>query len=105
MASRVTKRRRFLREFRWVYQLVFISLLFGAAVTVWIKWPETWRAPEQKRVEQSDAQKYAGMIVVPTDHRETCQFFALDNRTGGLSEKGYGPCETKQRPASRAFRR
>ena len=93
MASRALHRRRFLRDLPLAYRLVALSVLFAAVVAYWMMGFTASRPIKKKHVEESDAQKYTGTIVLPTDRRDTCHFLSLDNRTGLLQEKGYGPCE------------
>jgi hypothetical protein len=93
MASRPPHRRRLLRDLPLAYRLVAVSALFAAVVAYWMHGFTASRAVKEAHVGESDEQKYAGTIVLPTDRRDTCQFLSLDNRTGLLREKGYGPCE------------
>lgn len=94
MASRAPHRRRLLRDLPLAYRLVALSVLFAAVVAYWMNGVTVSRTTKKEApVGESDEQKYTGTIILPTDRRDTCQFLSLDNRTGALQEKGYGPCE------------
>ena len=94
MATRAPHRRRLLRDLPLAYRLVALSVVFAAVVAYWMNEVIASRTIKKEvHVEESDDQKYTGTIVLPTDRRDTCRFLSLDNRTGLLEEKGYGPCE------------
>jgi hypothetical protein len=97
MASRASKKSRWLlRDLPRSYIVLAVAVGGAALVAVSVDWsspppPEAAVVAQPTKAELE--KRYRGSIIFPTDHDGICLTVLLDNRTGNLTEGGYGKCQ------------
>jgi hypothetical protein len=98
MASRVLRRRQFLRDLPRAYALLSCAA-FGMTLLIfllhhWSLVPRESAATEQINDTDND-KRYAGSIMIDPPRGEMCWERIFDNRTGNIRENGYVKCNNR----------
>ena len=96
MASYVSSRRWFLREFRSAYVLLVLVAFVVVIFTYFIDWSTVRRERVVQPKNDNIEQRYTGSISVPTGG-DQCWTFVFDNRTGKMRDGGYSKCDKATR--------
>jgi hypothetical protein len=99
MASHLSSRRWFLREFRLAYVPLVLVAFVVAILTYFIDWSTVWRESAVRPNNGNNEQRYTGSIIVPTGGG-MCWATILDNRTGSLRDGGYFKCDEATRQSA-----
>jgi hypothetical protein len=99
MASRASKSRWFLRDLPRSYIVLGVAVAGAGIVAISIDWssPPPSAATAVAQPTKAELEKrYRGSIIFPTNRDGICLTVLLDNRTGHLTEGGYGKCESDE---------
>ena len=98
MALRASTSRWFFRDLPRSYVVIAVAVPAAALVGFGINWsspppPAATAVTVVQPAKAVDEQRYRGSIIFPTNQDGICLTLILDNRTGNLTDGGYGKCE------------